>query len=339
MEILFSIIIPVSHGGSFLRKALVSLCEMDYPPERFEVVVAGNKDDQNSQKITDEIAKIAEFDLRYVCSSESKIAAELNAAFHASHGKVLAFADDDCIFLPDWLKRLHEIFDLEPNAGIVGGVDELINNRSGFNQALDYVLNSPLGTGGFRGLKKSSFGRYYPKLWNMAITREAASNISLVSNQRIPELFNESLVVYEDIELARRIEKTGKGIVFSPYLRIRHHRDTNIVSFFKRNFNMARTSRSLGIHKIPHVSATLSFVSLFTLGILSFLFKPVLIAFSIFLGAYIISLLAGAVIGSIKKRRGTLILMVPVLIVSLHLSRSLGYLIPWHYRRTLEGRI
>jgi glycosyltransferase involved in cell wall biosynthesis len=36
----FSVILPVCHGGVFLEKALDSLGQIDFPINRFEVIVA-----------------------------------------------------------------------------------------------------------------------------------------------------------------------------------------------------------------------------------------------------------------------------------------------------------
>ena len=338
-EIEFSVILPVVHGGNFLKKALVSLRKMDYPSDRFEVLIAGHIYDKESFEIVNIASKKVEFDIRYIGCIDSKRSVELNAAFEVARGCILVFADDDCMFYPDWLQRLHEVMEHDPNAGIIGGSDELIENQSAFNQALDYVLNSPYGTGAMRGSKSPGIGKYYPKLWNMAIRYETASKVTFKTNRGLSKLFNESLIVYEDVELAKRIQESGGKTSYVPELSIKHYRDTNITSFIKRNFNMARTCRSLGIHRLPHILGLISLVILIVLLTSSFFFQCIRIAFLIYLVLYIILLTVSAAIGFIMKRRLSLLIIVPLLLISLHLSRVLGYLFPWHYKSMSEERL
>jgi len=40
--IVFSVILPVCHGGTFLKKAIRSLREIDFSPDTFEVIVVGS---------------------------------------------------------------------------------------------------------------------------------------------------------------------------------------------------------------------------------------------------------------------------------------------------------
>jgi len=55
----FSVIVPVYHGGWFLRDALASLVALDYPADQLEVIVAGPADDAGAQRITEEAATLA----------------------------------------------------------------------------------------------------------------------------------------------------------------------------------------------------------------------------------------------------------------------------------------
>ena len=61
---------------------------------------------------------------------------------------------------------------------VITGLDRTGTNEPTFNIALDYVLNSFAGTGGLRSKKGPRVGKYYPKLWNMAILREVALGVS-----------------------------------------------------------------------------------------------------------------------------------------------------------------
>jgi GT2 family glycosyltransferase len=332
-EVKFSVILPVCHGGSFLRNALISLRKIEFPPGLFEVLVAGADNDQVSRNIVRAESYAEKFNILYVGCANSNRSAKLNTACSVSRGHILVFADDDCVFLPDWLRRLSGVLEHESDIGIIGGKDELEHNGSPYDLALDFVLNSFLGTGGLRGTRPS-VGRYYPKLWNMAIPREVAFNVALKSKEGLTQIFNESIIAHEDVDLANRIEKSGKRVVFAPEVRIRHCRDTNFFSFVRRNVIMACTCRALGIHRLPHMSLAIFALGTPALALASVFLHPLRIVLLILLGMYAAILIAGAIGGFRRTGDPRMLAIIPGLMVSLHLARGLGYLLPLRDKST-----
>jgi GT2 family glycosyltransferase len=252
----------------------------------------------------------------------------LNKAIPHARGEILVFGDDDCNFLPDWLNKLAEVFDRETNIGVVGGSDQTGANEPPFNKALDYVLNSFWGTGGLRR-QGSAIGKYYPKLWNMAIPRAVALGVALNDNDRLSQVFDESLNVHEDVELINRIEKTGKRIIYAPEVEVIHSRDTTLRSFTVRSFNMARTSRSVGVHRLPHLSLASFALGMIALSLASAVSPPMRNVFFVFSVLYGAVLLMSGLGGYMRTRQLPVFFYVPVLLLVLHFSRGLGYLFPW----------
>ncbi len=332
----FSIILPLCHDIKFLRSHLKSLRQINFPSDRFEVLVVGADDDNESRKIAEKEAGIVEYDLKYIGSNSSKRSRRLNTACAIARGSVLVFSDDDCTFLPDWLQKIKEVIKREMNIGIIGGKDELEHNVSDFDIALDFVLNSFLGTGGLRQGANLSVGKYYPKLWNMAIPRDVTSSVALETREGFPQVFNEALIVHEDVDLAKRIEKSGKRIVFSPEIRVKHYRDTTFYSTVRRNFNMAHTCRLLGVHRFPHMILSIFVLSALVLTISSIFFQPLRIVFLICVGTYMTLLFVSTIGGLKQTRRLRVLLIIPVLTLSLHVSRGLGFLFPWKRSGRME---
>ncbi|KPJ65840.1 MAG: hypothetical protein AMJ43_09840 [Coxiella sp. DG_40] len=328
-KIEFSIIIPVIHGGCFLRKALVSMRQIDFPAHRFEVLVAGTRDSEESRMMVETEATTAEFHLRYIECASPRRSSQLNAACAIARGRVLVFADDDCVFVSDWLNEIHEALQREPNVGAIGGPDELEHNGSAFALALDWTLSSPLVTGHLRRSAKPSIVKYYPKLYNMAVPHSVALGVALEGKGAIPQVFDTRLLVHEDVDLANRIEQAEKQLVFAPKVRVRHYRNTTLRSFVMRNFNLARTCRSLSVHRLPQALLTIFFLSTVTIAICSVFFWPLRSWLLIFMGIYIVSILISA-IGALKRtKRVSILAIVPLLLASLHFARALGYLFPW----------
>ena len=159
-EIVFSIIVPVFHGGNCLHDLLKSLHELDFPSNKFELIVSGVMGDEKSRKIVETEMSAAKFDIHYIGCVNFKKAVQLNSACTEAKDRFLFFVDDDCILVPDCLKKLEEVIQRETDIGVVGGRDELEVSDSAFELALDCILNSFLGTGGMRKKKGVSVGQH-----------------------------------------------------------------------------------------------------------------------------------------------------------------------------------
>jgi GT2 family glycosyltransferase len=338
-SILFSIILPIWHAGDDLREALHSLRHIDFPPERFEVIVVGVHGDSLSKTTVQKIATEAAFPIRFVEGPKRHRAAQLNIACRSAQGSILVFSDDDCVFRSDWLTSLEQVFDRETELGIVGGADELETDGSAFSLALDYVLQSFIGTGGIRRPTSLNVGKYYPRLWNMAVPREIAWNVALGRVGEPAQIFNEALIphVHEDVELSKRIAHSGKRIVFAPEVRVGHRRDTTFWRFLWRGVEKAQTSRMLGTHRVAHGVLALGVISL---GILS-----VGSIFSVFLknmlmgigGVYGMLLFLAGIDGARRTRNFKTFLLIPGLFLSVHFARGIGYLLPLFKKQTRTG--
>jgi GT2 family glycosyltransferase len=327
-DILFSVILPVYHSGHFLRQALRSLKGLTYPAEGFEVLVGGGEDDADSRGITTEENESALIAIRYIPSPSETKAGFLNSACRSAQGRYLVFTDDDCRFLPDWLERYESAFAQDPEIGMIGGPDVLEDQASGFDRALDYVLRSPLVTGRLSLPGSKHLVKYYPKLFNMAVPRSVVLEVSRAGEGGSPHVFDESLMVHEDVDLAKRIEHSGRGVKFCPEVRVKHFRDTSWRDFLVRNFRLGRACRTLRVHRLPQTLLSLlilglgaSLVSALVLGTLGGV---------VFLipGAYVLMLAASAIHGSLRTRSPGALVRIPSLMAGLHISRGLGYGIP-----------
>lgn len=328
-ELKFSVILPACHGGNFLKNALRSFGGQEVPRESFEVLIAGPDDDEDLRHIVESESAYTNINFKYIGVVRLNRSAQLNAAISQARGHLLVFADDDCVFLPDWLYKVGNVFERETNIGAVGGLDRSGDNEPPFNIALDYVLNSFLGTGGLRRSQGPRVGKYYPKLWNMAILREVALDVAIRSQEGSSQVFNETLDVHEDVELIDRIEKTGKQIIYAPEIIVIHSRDTTLSSFTIRSFNMARTSRRVGVHRLPHISLAAFALGMITLTIASIISEPLRIVLAGISAIYITILAVSALGGFMRSRQFPVVIYVPLLLMALHFSRGLGYLFPW----------
>jgi GT2 family glycosyltransferase len=317
MQPKYSVLIPVCHGGSFLSTALATLKKVAVPEKGFEVVLVGDSPEilKNMTSLQPEI--------RYIRKHAGSRAAALNAACAAARGCFWVFADDDCIFPQDWLLRIEHSLAVNPDAVVIGGRDELPHTAGAFDLALDQTLNSFAGTGGIRRNSGSKVGRYYPKLWNMTVRADAARQAAVKSM-----IFDPTLPVHEDVDLVERIIRQGGQVVHAPEIVVGHFRDTNFISFFFRNFRMARVCRVLGLHRHAHLALAAVVPGLLLFGIVTIAAPALKSVFFLLIGMYITALLLTGIGRALKTRRISLVILVPLLILTLHTARGLGYCLP-----------
>lgn len=104
MSIRFSIVVPVHNNPEDLRNCIESLKALDYPQDRYEIIVVDN----NS---TDDTAAVAK-DMGVTCLSETRFQssyAARNTGIGAAKGEFIAFTDSDCIADRNWLKAIDAV--------------------------------------------------------------------------------------------------------------------------------------------------------------------------------------------------------------------------------------
>jgi glycosyltransferase involved in cell wall biosynthesis len=105
-----------------LRACLESLVLQDYPPTRFEVIVADDGSRDETRAIVDVIAaRMTHPRVRYLSQSRHGANAARNAALRAAGGDPICFVDDDEDVPPGWLSALVGASLAHPTAACLGG--------------------------------------------------------------------------------------------------------------------------------------------------------------------------------------------------------------------------
>src|SRR5580704_13436050 len=118
MTPVWSVVIPTRNRVDRLRSCLGALAAQNYPREKFEVIVV---DDGGAQEIEPiERALRDRVEIRVVRQPQTGPAAARNRGVSLARGEFLAFTDDDCTPIPDWLSELERVLRSNPNA-LVGG--------------------------------------------------------------------------------------------------------------------------------------------------------------------------------------------------------------------------
>lgn len=217
----FSVIIGCEHSPVSLRSTLLALEE-----NNAEVIVVDTVGQVERKNVVAEAAGWG-MEVWYLHVPHSDKAGAWNAASKNASGTILAFVDDDCIPLPGWLQALEDTF-AEGNIGAVGGPDQVPDNAPLFEQCLESVLTSFIGTVGMRSGKQ--IASYYPRPWNMAVDKKAFVSAGG---------FDQTMPQAPELPMLRKIEAQGYEIRYQPQAVVWHHRETNLLRFMRRDFRLS----------------------------------------------------------------------------------------------------
>lgn len=94
-----SVIIPTLNEERYIGKCLESIFNLDYPKNRYEIILVDN----GSKDRTIEITK--KFNAKIIKRKSLTIGTLRNIGARDARGSILAFIDADCIADRNWIKR------------------------------------------------------------------------------------------------------------------------------------------------------------------------------------------------------------------------------------------
>ncbi|MBW4645951.1 MAG: glycosyltransferase [Goleter apudmare HA4340-LM2] len=226
-QLFFSIIIPTYNRPQRLATCLASLTRLDYPRDRFEVIVVDDGSETPMESVVANFEKQLNFTL--IRQSNSGPATARNTGAAKARGKYLVFTDDDCEVTSNWLTTLEKRFTTAPDC-LIGGrtLNALANNLySTASQLLIDYLYMYFNT----KFQKSSFF--------------ASNNFALPA-----ELFHSlggfdttfPLAAGEDREFCDRWQYQGYKMLYAPEVQIYHAHKLTLATFWRQHFNYGRGS-------------------------------------------------------------------------------------------------
>jgi len=118
-ENLVSVVVPTFNRPAMLREALASIRAQETSGYAVEILVGDNGENAETRKVSEE------FDARYLKVVAPGAGAARNAGYFAANGDLIAFLDDDDVWLPGTLGR--RIAYLNERAGLDAAFGQIIN--------------------------------------------------------------------------------------------------------------------------------------------------------------------------------------------------------------------
>ena len=321
-----SIVIPTTGNVKFIRGLVESVIELDYPKDKFELILIGDKN-------TDLIEKHSKIAIKngintLLIFEPVPAGQKRNIGSEKAKGDLIAFTDDDTILREDWIRNaVKHLRQNEEHVG-VGGPNFTPRQGLPFAKAVGRIFGSKF-LFSFRytiGHAKAREITHNPTC-NYIIKKDIVKKIK----------FHPNLWPGEDVEFDIRVLKAGHKILYSPDVVVWHHRRSRPRAFLEQMFNYGKTRAQVtrmhpSSFDIRYFAFVLAFTFLMSLYSISYLnieiFNMTLnIKIPLFLnGAYFAILgLAGLLVGYQTKNIKQTI-YAPLVLFIQHFGFSLGLL-------------
>jgi GT2 family glycosyltransferase len=219
----FSIIIPTHNRPKQLAICLESLSHLDYPRDRFEVIVV----DDGSPIIPEDVVAHFRDRLNVILLTQACTgpAGARNTGVKTANGDFLAFIDDDCAPATHWLRNLSVLFLLASDRAIGGRtINGLPNNL--------YSVTS-------QTIIDVAYAYYNPDP-NQACF--FASNNLTVAADLFHDIggFDVTFTTSEDRDFCDRWRHQGFKMAYVPEVLLYHFHDLKFGTFWRQHFNYGR---------------------------------------------------------------------------------------------------
>jgi len=249
-----SIIIPLLNEERYLAACLDSLNKLDYPRDKFEIIIVDNGSTDASLDIA------GQYEVQIYQHPRVKVGAVRNYGVTKAKGELVVFIDSDCVAEPDWLHR--GVASLGERYKAVGGL---------------YLLRE--------------HPAWIERYWILKSTRDFTYQTTFVGGCIFiwRDIFNslggfdEAMSAGEDTDITQRLKSSGHEINIDPQLSVVHlGYPVTIGSFIKRQ--MWHSENYYQNFRAALGDKVFLLTNAFMLGFILVLSSPLLGSFSLLTG-------------------------------------------------------
>jgi len=288
----YSVIVPSYNRQDELVELLASMQTLDFPRDRFEVIVVDDGSSDQTLPYLEDFRSRARFNFQFYTQKNLGPGAARNTGMEEAHGDFFLFVDSDC-YVPDhWLREIDSQLNLH-QADACGGPDSYHQDFSPLLKAINYSMTSFLTTGGLRGRKGKKLAKFYPRSFNMGLSRDLWQKIGSFGFLRHGQ----------DIEFSNRILKSGARVIYIASAFVYHKRRTTLRRFYRQVFNWGVARINLykidsamlePLHALPAL-VTFILICLFVLALFSPLARILLLTGILFMVVLILFSMVAAI--------------------------------------------
>jgi GT2 family glycosyltransferase len=252
----FSIVVPTYGRPQQLADCLASLAQLDYPRDRFEVIIV---DDGGDVPLEQRIAPFREtLAVTLIRQPNGGPGTARNTGAERAGGEFIAFTDDDCMVETAWLRALATVLVDAPDC-MVGGLT--LNAADGICSTASQLIVDVV------------YRHYNPDPSRAGFV---ASNNMALSVRGFREVggFDPTFRWAEDRDLCDRWRFCGRRIVYTATARVQHARPMNLRAFCRQHFAYGRGAARFHQQRSARRSGSLLVESRFHLDVMNWLWHP-----------------------------------------------------------------
>lgn len=221
-----SIVIPTYNRADSMERLLTALNSQTFPHSDLEVVVSIDGSEDGTREMIGKFP--AAYSIRSIWHPNSGRVKACNRGIEAASGELLIILDDDMEPSPEFVEAHYLSHTSGEKLGVIGAAPIFLDDSSTF--ATRYIASE------FNSRqKKMASPDYKFRIWDFyggtfSIRRKTLLEVGL---------FDESFKTYgyEDMELARRLIKSGVKIIFNPKALCTQYYDENLEGLLKKTIH------------------------------------------------------------------------------------------------------
>lgn len=318
-----------------LRACLESFLALDYPKDRFEIVVVDAFSTDGTWPLLQEYAARTTAPAFRVAQRAGQIGAGRNACLELAKGKFLAVTDGDMVVPPGWLKALVAGFSLGAGIGAVGGPNNMLTENLGAKTVACIPVHGPT----LDEVRLFGGNRYRQAFvsradWYTNVTRNTLFRVDAL--HRIGG-WNAELHSAEDPEVNVRLHRAGYATAYVPEAVVYHQHRDSLRAFYlqQRHYAWGHGNTNRTAAHMFRPKQLLPFAALLAVLILAAAapFRPMATpALAAVLGLGAAYLVLYAVKCALVRRDRRLLATVPLYVLAWQAAWAI------HYPRGLAGR-
>ena len=325
-HIQYSIIVPSFNRQDEIKELLTSFQNLKFNPNRAELIIADDGSADQTREVVQSFKEKIPFKLHFYHQKNQGPGAARNMGMEKANGDFFIFIDSDCTVHPDWIRNIDRNL-TEEQADAFGGRDSFRDDFPPLLKAINYSMTSFITTGGLRGRKGKKLAKFYPRSFNMGLSKELYHKIGGFGSLRHGQ----------DIEYSNRIIKSGAKVIYIDDAVVYHKRRTSIKKFFRQVFNWGVAR--INLYKMDssmleplHAAPALATLFLFIIIVVSLMSWQVWIITRWLFLAGIITLVLSGLHAAIQYKNRLLLFLVPIIMPIQIIGYGLGFLAAYIYR-------
>ena len=309
---------PVRNEAGFIERAVRSVLDSDFPPEKMEVLVVDGMSDDGTREIIRRLSKL-DSRVKMLDNPRRIVPTAMNIGLKAARGDFFTRIDGHAEIPTDFITKSIRCLRGHPDAWVAGGsIKTIADSYTG--RAIAAAMQSPIGVGNAR----FRLGDYEGWVDTLAFGTHHKWIVERIGD------FDEELVRNQDDEFNLRVNLAGGKIWMSKDIQSTYYSRGSLSKLWRQYFQSGFWRiRTLQKHKRPagfRQLVPLLFVSsLLMLGLAGLAWKPFWIVLAVESALYLLALAIGALdVG--RKSGWRYAPIVPAIFAILHFAYGFGSL-------------